>query len=67
MKTLTVNDNSLLWEKNMTIDVILKKMNYTFKMLVVKVNGKLIKKTEYSTIIIPAAANVEIIHLISGG
>ena len=67
MKTLTVNGNSLQWEKNMTIDVILKKMNYTFKMLIVKVNGKLIKKTEYSTIIIPAAVNVEIIHLISGG
>ena len=67
MKTLTVNGNSLKWEKNMTIDVILKKMNYTFKMLVVKVNGKLIKKTEYDTIIIPAAADVKIIHLISGG
>ncbi len=67
MKTISVNDNSLKWEKNMTIDVILKKMNYTFKMLVVKVNGKLIKKAEYSTIIIPAAADVKVIHLISGG
>jgi thiamine biosynthesis protein ThiS len=67
MKILTVNGNSLKWEKNMTIDVILKKMNYTFKMLVVKVNGKLIKKTEYSTIIIPVAADIKIIHLISGG
>ena len=51
----------------MTIDVILKKMNYTFKMLVVKVNGKLIKKAEFGTITIPAAADVKIIHLISGG
>ena len=67
MKTISVNGNFLKWEKNMTIDVILKKMNYTFKMLVVKVNGKLIKKTEYSTIIIPVAADVKIIHLISGG
>ena len=67
MKIISVNDNSLNWEKNMTINVILKKMNYTFKMLVVKVNGKLIKKTEYSTIIIPVAADVKIIHLISGG
>ncbi len=67
MKTISVNGNSLKWEKNMTIEVILKKMNYTFKMLVVKVNGKLIKKTEYSTIIIPAATDVRIIHLISGG
>ncbi len=67
MKIISVNDNSLKWEKNMTINVILKKMNYTFKMLVVKVDGKLIKKAEYGTIIIPAAADVKIIHLISGG
>jgi thiamine biosynthesis protein ThiS len=67
MKTISVNGNSLKWEQNMTINVIIGKMNYTFKMLVVKVNGELIKKTEYDMIIIPAAADVRIIHLISGG
>ncbi len=51
----------------MTINVILKKMNYTFKMLVVKVNGEIVKKADYSTKIIPVAADVKIIHLISGG
>ena len=67
MKTITVNNNSLKWEENMTINVILKKMNYTFKMLVVKVNGELVKKADYGTKIIPASADVKIIHLISGG
>ncbi len=33
----------------MTIDRILKIMNYSFRMLVVKVNGELISKESYKT------------------
>ena len=67
MKKITVNGNSLYWEENMNIDLILKIKNYTFKMLVVKVDGKLIKKTEYSKTYVQPDANVKVIHLISGG
>ena len=62
-----VNNNKIVWQENLTIDKILKIMNYSFKMLVVKVDGKLIKKDEYKTLIIPEKADVKIIHLISGG
>ncbi|MCD4797040.1 MAG: sulfur carrier protein ThiS [Candidatus Cloacimonetes bacterium] len=51
----------------MTIDKILRIMNYTFKMLVIKVNGELIKKEEYGTKNVPVNSVVKIIHLISGG
>ncbi len=64
---IKVNDNPLEWEKNMTIDTILKKMKYSFKMLVVKVNGELVKKSEFGNFIIPEEADVKVIHLISGG
>ncbi|NQT64907.1 MAG: sulfur carrier protein ThiS [FCB group bacterium] len=67
MKTITVNDNIIDWEENMTIIRILKIMNYTFRMLVVKVNGKLIKKNEYESIIVKPGSDVKVIHLISGG
>ena len=67
MKTIMVNGNSLNWEENMNIDLILKRKNYTFKMLVVKVDGKLIKKTEYSNTFVEPGADVKVIHLISGG
>ena len=54
MKKITVNDNIINWEEDMTITRILKIMNYTFRMLVVKVDGQLIKKNEYeSTIVSP--------------
>jgi len=45
----------------------LRKMNYVFKMLVIKVNGALIKKDCYDTFVIPKNAEVKVIHLISGG
>jgi len=67
MKTIMVNGNSLKWEEDMNIDLILKRMSYTFKMLVIKVDGKLIKKTEYSKTFIQPGADVKVIHLISGG
>ncbi len=67
MKTIMVNGNSLNWEEEMNIDLILKRKNYTFKMLVVKVDGKLIKKTEYTKTYVQPDADVKVIHLISGG
>ncbi len=67
MKTITVNEISLKWEENMNINVILKRMNYTFRMLVVKVDGKLIKKHEYESTVVSPGSDVKVIHLISGG
>ena len=67
MKTIKRNKNDFAWEENLTIAKIMKKKNYTFKMLVVKVDGKLIRKENYATTIVPENADVKIIHLISGG
>jgi len=67
MKTITVNNNTINWEENMTISRLLEVMNYTFRMLVIKVDGRLIKKDEYETTIVKPGADVKVIHLISGG
>ncbi len=66
-KKITVNKQEIDWEENMTITRILEVMNYTFKMLVVKVDGKLIKKQDYDRFVVSAHADVKVIHLISGG
>jgi sulfur carrier protein len=67
MRMIIVNGNQIDWEENLTITGVLKKMNYTFRMLVIKINGNLVRKGEYDTTIVPDGANVEVIHLISGG
>ncbi|RLC50540.1 MAG: thiamine biosynthesis protein ThiS [Candidatus Cloacimonadota bacterium] len=66
-KTILVNGREMEWEENLTIDEILKRNKFSFKMLVVKVNGKLIKKEEYKSFVVPPNADVKVIHLISGG
>jgi sulfur carrier protein len=67
MKKIIVNGNEIDWEENLTITGVLKKMNYTFKMLVIKINGNLVRRADYDTTVVPDEANVEVIHLISGG
>ncbi|OFY51208.1 MAG: hypothetical protein A2W85_04190 [Bacteroidetes bacterium GWF2_41_31] len=51
----------------LTISEILKLKNYSFKMMVVKINGRLIKKPEYNLADVVAGDDVQILHLISGG
>lgn len=64
---ITVNGHLIDWQDGMTVRDVLKVMNYTFRMLVVKIDGKLIKRDEYDTATVPAGAEVLVIHLISGG
>ncbi len=67
MKYITVNGNQIEWQENLTVRNLLKIMNYTFKMLIVKINGDLVKKEYYDTYVVPEEADVKVIHLIGGG
>lgn len=67
MKTITVNGHTVDWTEGMTISDVLRIMNYTFRMLVIKIDGKLVPKDSYQTAIVPEGATVHVIHLISGG
>ncbi len=51
----------------MTVRRVLSKMNYTFRMLVIKVNGELVKKEYWDSYLVPPGAEVSVFHLISGG
>ena len=67
LKMITVNGDKLDWHEGMTIRDILNAKNYTFKMLVTKVDGVLVKRTDYDTATVQDQADVKVIHLISGG
>ncbi len=67
MPQITVNGNRIGWEEGMTVRRVLEKMNYTFRMLVIKVNGVLVKKENWDTHLVPPEADVSVYHLISGG
>ncbi len=64
---ITVNGDKLEWHEGMTIRDILIAKNYTFRMLVTKVDGVLVKRTDYDTTTVSDHVDVKVIHLISGG
>jgi sulfur carrier protein len=65
---ITLNNNPEEFEVDkLTITEVLKIKNFTFKMLIVKINGKLVKKNDYGTAMISDGDEVNILHLISGG
>jgi thiazole synthase/sulfur carrier protein len=65
--SIIINGNKVAWQEGMTVRDALKIMNYTFPMLVIKLNGKLVPKAEYDITEIPCGAELMVIHLISGG
>lgn len=54
-------------QDQLSVSELLELKNYTFKMLVIKVNGKLVKKDAYDSFEIKEGDNVTVLHLVSGG
>lgn len=54
-------------KEHISIAELLVVKNFSYKMLMVRVNGKNVRKDEYNTAFISDGDNVEVIHLISGG
>jgi sulfur carrier protein len=53
--------------ESLTISGLLKARNFTFKMLVIKINGKLVQKDDYDHARVSDGDDVMVLHLISGG
>ncbi len=64
---IEINGNRVNWEEGMTVQKLLKKMNYTFPMIIVRVNGKHVKKEDWETSLVPDGAKVQAFHQIAGG
>jgi sulfur carrier protein len=64
---IRVNGNQVEWEENLTVESLLKKMNYTFPKIVVRVNGKVVEQKKWTVYEVPDEAEVQAHHLIAGG
>ena len=67
MKIQLNNREEVLNADLMTIDQLLKEKKFSFSRLIIKINGRLIKHSEYSTVTFQNGDSVDVIHLISGG
>jgi sulfur carrier protein len=67
MKIILNNREEIFEKEEMNINDLLEIKNFSFKMLVIKVNGALIKKADYPKTNIMDGDDVMVLHLISGG
>jgi sulfur carrier protein len=67
MKITLNNREDEIDDQDISISKLLEIKNFTFRMLVIKVNGKLVRKEEYSSTFIREGDDVMVLHMISGG
>ena len=64
---IIVNGRKVDFVENETVTDLLKRLKYVFPNLVVKINGELVKKIDFSDTVINDESEVAVIHMISGG
>lgn len=67
MEIILNNSKEIIQEENITVADLIRIKNFTFKLLVTKVNGLLVRKDERDKVLIREGDDVVILHLISGG
>jgi thiamine biosynthesis protein ThiS len=65
--SIEVNGKVVDWVENETVKDLLKRMRYTFPLVVVKINDSVIPRKEFPEVKIPNDSKVAVIHMISGG
>lgn len=65
---IRVNDKfDVEWQEGMTVNSLLTILKFTFPMIIVSVNGRVVPKSEYGPTRVEDNDEVEVIHLIAGG
>lgn len=64
---IEVNGKKIIWEEGLTVDKLMEKMGYTYPMIVVRINGKLIDKQLWASYLVPDGSVVQAHHMIAGG
>lgn len=65
---ITLNNRNESFEANqLTINELLAVKNFTFKMLVIKVNGELVRRRDFDSVTVKDGDDVMVLHLITGG
>lgn len=65
---ITINNNNEVIDKEtLTVSELLQIKKFTFKLLIVKINGQVVKQQDYQNAEIREGDDVMVLHLISGG
>jgi len=64
---IKVNTKDFPWHNGMTVQVLLDEKVFTFKHIVVRVNGTFVPEDMYSSFLIKDGDDVVVLHLMAGG
>lgn len=65
--SIEVNGIKVDWLENETVKDLLKRMKYTFPLVVVKIDDKVVPRPNFPDVIVPDNSKIAVIHMISGG
>ena len=65
--SIEVNGRKTDWIENESVKQLLTRIKYTFPLVVVKINDKLVLRKNFEKTIIPDKSKIDVIHMISGG
>ena len=67
MKILLNNREEIFERDTMSVSEMLEIKKFTFRMRIVRINGKLIRPDDYSKAVIREGDDVQMLYLMSGG
>ncbi len=65
---IRVNDRfEIEWEEGMTVARLLERLKFSFRLIIVSIDGVLVPRDEYATRQVPEGGQVMVLHTMAGG
>lgn len=64
---IVVNKQARDWVEGETVAQLLLRMKYTYPLVAVRIDGRLVDKPDYDKQTIPDNSRIDVVHLMSGG
>jgi sulfur carrier protein len=64
---ITAMGKQLDWHEGMTVKEILDALGYTFPLVLVRVDGELVKKSQWTELSVPDGASIDVQPVVAGG
>ena len=64
---IIVNQEARDWVEGETVAQLLLRMKYTYPLVAVRIDGRLVSKSAYDKETIPNNSRIDVVHLMSGG
>lgn len=64
---ITVNGEPLSHRPGMTVQDVLQERRFLFPLVIVRIDGDVVARSDFGRTEVPDGARVEVVHLMSGG